>query len=177
MNECVITITLPSPEVFSVNSTLELQVDETGERPLGESSRKQEVLPACSYTYKWTHWPAKPTPSIIRDAEEQAEIQFRARAEEKDVLERARHNAEKELARFLIFAGYKDVIFVEPVQLEEPPGPFEDMFEPLRQYLQGLVKAIMPQPEEPANPLEDMFKPLIQSLQGLGEITTPQPED
>ena len=51
------------------------------------------------------------TPELIRDAEEQAMIQFRAVAEEGYILDQAQQNAKRELGRFLKLAGYTAVEF------------------------------------------------------------------
>ncbi len=140
-----VTITLPQPEVFSVDPTPVLDVAQTEMRLVeGSGDRKVKTLQACNHAFSWTRVGGG-TPELIEDAQEQAMIQFRARAEEEDVLERARRNAEKELARLLMFAGYEKVIFIEP---PEPVGEPEGVFGQLGRFLQSLGELQLPEPEK-----------------------------
>ena len=130
----IITISLPRAEVFSVDPTLALNVTETDEHPTGDSDKTVQVLPACNYAYSWTA-PIGRTPELIRVAQEQAMIQFRAIAEEGYILGKAQHNAEKEMARFLMFTGYDEVRFVEnPEEPVEPSGWLEEMMQQLEKW-------------------------------------------
>lgn len=121
-----ITVTLPQAEVFSVDPTPTLNVAETDEILIGDGDRKVKSLEACNQAFDWT---GVRTPELIKEAQEQAMIQFRAIAEEEFVLERARRNAENELKRFLEFAEHDEVRFIEP---EEPEGIFEQLGKTLR---------------------------------------------
>jgi hypothetical protein len=150
-----ITMTLPQAEVLAVNpadgtSITEpvLKVPAIPEYSL-EDDNKAEILLACNKDIVWdVPFGYDPTPSLVRDAEEQALIQFRAFAEEGYVLELAQQNAKRELERFLKLAGYKNVIFAEPIESEEPANPLENVFESLMQPLQDLNEVVTPQPED-----------------------------
>jgi hypothetical protein len=137
-----ITVTLPHAEVFSVDPTPTLNVAETDEVLIGDGDRKVKTLEACNQAFDWT---GGRTPELMKEAQEQAMTQFRAIAEDDSVLERARRNAEKELARFLLFAGYDEVRFIEP---EKPEG----IFEQLGKTLLHLYELTVPVPEDQAEP-------------------------
>jgi len=113
INGTTITLSLPQAEVFSVDPTLVWNVAETEEYQIDK--RKAQILPVCNYTYSWDEAPFRDkTPELIRNAEEQAIIQFKEIAGEGYLLETAQSNAEKEMARFLMLMGYDEVRLVRP---------------------------------------------------------------
>jgi hypothetical protein len=145
-----ITISLPRAEVFSVDPVLDLTVPAIPEYPVEEKDRKAEILPACNLDHEWTVPPGMDrTPELIRDAEEQAMIQFRAIAEEGYILDLAQSNAEREMARFLMLTGYERVVFLES---EEPISEPEGMFQELGQFLRSLEELAVPGEEEQTGP-------------------------
>jgi hypothetical protein len=147
-----IAITLPQAEVLAVNPadgtfTIDpvLNVPTISEYPL-EEDRSAEILLACNDDIVWDVPSGfDKTPSLMRDAEEQAMIQFRAFAEEGYVLDLAQQNAKSELERFLKLAGYKDVIFAEP---EKPVSEPEGLFERLGQSWGQIEEILTPEPED-----------------------------
>ncbi len=143
VNGSTITVTLPPSEVFSVDPTLSLNVSATDVRLIeGNSDRKAKILQPCNHTFHWTRV-GHGTAELVEDAQRQAMVQFWARAEQEDILERAQDNAKKELARFLLFAGYQEVIFLEPTEAPRPPG----LFERLGQSWGQIEEIPTPQPE------------------------------
>ncbi len=114
VNGNAITLSLPSAQVFNVDLMLAPTVPETEEYTLETENRKAQILPTCSQAINWDVPPfvGEKTPELIRVAEEQAMVQFRAIVQEKDFLTQARRNAERELGQFLRFAGFERVQFV-----------------------------------------------------------------
>jgi len=108
-----ITISLPSAQVFTVDLMLSPTVPDTEAYALETEDRKAQILPTCSQAIEWDVPPfvGEKTPELIRVAEEQAMVQFRAIVEEKRFIDQARRNAEQELKRFLQFAGFEQVQF------------------------------------------------------------------
>jgi hypothetical protein len=105
-------IALPPPEVFSVAPTLALDVDPKEVTAPEDPSTRVSIEPACNHAHIWnTPLGLSRSPELIRVAQEEAVKQFRQIAETSSILDLAASNAEKEVARVLIFAGYKKVSF------------------------------------------------------------------
>jgi len=108
VNGTTITITLPQAEIFSVDPTLAWNVADTKEYSVGQ--KDAQILPMCNHTYSWDTPPLlDKTPDFVREAKEQAMVQFEKIASEY-VLEHAQSNAEGEMARFLLLLGYDKVV-------------------------------------------------------------------